>query len=149
MDPEIWGPHAWVFLHSITITYPENPTEQDKINYKNFFNSLHNVLPCPGCAYHYQLHLKKHPLNNNILSNKKKLIIWLITIHNEVNKINNKKEINYNQFMKIYHNKYTYNNNYENIVNRLIFSIPVFFVVLLISIFLFSLKTSNQKKILI
>ena len=23
MKPEIWGPHAWMFLHSITLEYPD------------------------------------------------------------------------------------------------------------------------------
>ena len=30
MDPLIWGPHAWFFLHSITLVYPDNPSEQEK-----------------------------------------------------------------------------------------------------------------------
>ena len=36
MDPEIWGPSAWIFLHTITLNYPNNPTIYDKQNYKNF-----------------------------------------------------------------------------------------------------------------
>ena len=27
MEPNIWGPGAWTFLHSITFQYPENPTD--------------------------------------------------------------------------------------------------------------------------
>ena len=46
MDPNIWGPHAWMFLHSITLTYPEKPTNLDKTNFEMFFNSLQPVLPC-------------------------------------------------------------------------------------------------------
>ena len=26
MEPNIWGPGAWTFLHSITFQYPENPS---------------------------------------------------------------------------------------------------------------------------
>ena len=70
MDPEIWGPHAWIFLHSVTIAYPDNPSAQDKKNYKNFFYSLHNILPCQTCAHNYIGHLQKIPLTNNILSDK-------------------------------------------------------------------------------
>ena len=37
MNPKIWGPHAWIFLHSITLNYPENPTpELKKNNIKDF-----------------------------------------------------------------------------------------------------------------
>ena len=134
MDPEIWGPHAWIFLHSITITYPENPSKNDKDNYKKFFYLLKNVLPCPGCAINYELHLKKYPLTDNILSEKKKLIVWLINVHNEVNKINKKKEINYNQFIKIFNNNYVpHNSLYKIIYNNLPLLIPIIFL------FLFSL----------
>ena len=37
MDPEIWGPSTWIFLHTITLNYPNNPTIYDKQNYKNFY----------------------------------------------------------------------------------------------------------------
>ena len=46
MRPEIWGPHAWIFLHSVTLEYPDNPTDEDKQNMINFIDSLGNVLPC-------------------------------------------------------------------------------------------------------
>ena len=45
MNPKFWGPHAWIFLHSITLNYPKEPSDEDKkiitpaINYlkrKNF-----------------------------------------------------------------------------------------------------------------
>ena len=39
MDPKIWGPPGWLFLHTITFNYPTNPTEEDKKYYKNFFYS--------------------------------------------------------------------------------------------------------------
>ena len=53
MNPEVWGPGAWTFLHSITFQYPEKPTDIDKQKYYTFFNSLKNVLPCPVCRDHY------------------------------------------------------------------------------------------------
>ena len=40
MKPEVWGPHAWIFLHSITFNYPDNPTDDEKKHYKNFFENL-------------------------------------------------------------------------------------------------------------
>ena len=42
-------------------------------------------------ANNYLIHIKKIPLTNEILSSKENLINWLILIHNEVNKINKKK----------------------------------------------------------
>ena len=39
-NPEVWGPGAWLFLHTISLNYPTNPTYEDKENYKTFFTSL-------------------------------------------------------------------------------------------------------------
>ena len=65
MDPKIWGPSGWLFLHTITFNYPTNPTEEDKKNYKLFFESLKNVIPCPICSEHYKENLKKIPIKLN------------------------------------------------------------------------------------
>ena len=36
MDANIWGSHAWLFLHTVTLNYPENPNEFDKNTIKIF-----------------------------------------------------------------------------------------------------------------
>ena len=33
INPSIWGEPGWIFLHSITFSYPEKPTKEDKITY--------------------------------------------------------------------------------------------------------------------
>ena len=81
MNPKIWGPHAWIFLHSITFNYPSKPTLQDINHYKNFFNNLKYILPCNNCQNHYKNNIDKYPLTDEILSSKQKLINWLINIH--------------------------------------------------------------------
>ena len=50
MEPEIWGPHAWQFLHSITLSYPDNPTFEDKNNHAFGYR----------CAGHRE-HRLRHP----------------------------------------------------------------------------------------
>ena len=40
MDPKIWGPPGWFFIHSVTLVYPDNPTETEKNNFKRFFLNL-------------------------------------------------------------------------------------------------------------
>ena len=44
LNPNIWGPHAWFFLESIAIGYPDNPTKEEKIKAKNFFLLLESLL---------------------------------------------------------------------------------------------------------
>ena len=112
MKPEIWGPHAWIFLHSITLEYPDHPTNEDKQNMTNFINALKYVLPCHKCKINFNDHLQSHPLTNNILSSKSNLIKWLIDIHNSVNKLTNKKELTYEaalaQLLQLYDHKPNY-----------------------------------------
>ena len=62
LDPRIWGPKGWFFLHSIALNYPKNPTDHDKRNFKQFFESIQYVLPCPQCSQHYSENLQKNPL---------------------------------------------------------------------------------------
>lgn len=130
MDPEIWGPHAWIFLHTITLNYPNNPTIQDKQNYKNFFINLHHILPCEWCAKNYLIHLQKYPIDN-YLNTKKNLTQWLINIHNEINKLFNKKTINYSEFINIY--KKLYNKN-KNLYTFTFYNIIIFILIIIIII---------------
>ena len=90
--PNVWGPHGWKFIHYITLGYPDNPTDEDKKTYYNFFTILNKVVPCPICGNHYKQNLIKHPLDSDALSSKMKLIAWGIAMHNEVN-------ITYSQFI--------------------------------------------------
>jgi len=106
MDPNIWGPGAWQFLHSITLSYPDQPTEQDKQNHIDFFNSLKNVLPCEKCKNHFQENLQTHPLENS-LEDKESLFKWLVDVHNKVNVDNGKKELSYDEVTELYEKMYT------------------------------------------
>ena len=106
MNPEVWGPPAWTFLHSVTLAYPDNPTDTDKTNYEKFFTSLQPILPCAKCSQNYYKHLQEDPISNN-LDNKKSLVNWLINVHNKVNSTNDKRVLTYNEVMN--HYKLLYN----------------------------------------
>lgn len=134
MHPEFWGPHGWIFLHSITFEYPSQPTELDKKKYFEFFNNLHYVLPCVSCAKHYQEHLVKYPLTEEILQNKKTLTQWLIQIHNEVNKSLGKPVLTMNEVIQEYnqkiHNKLHQNTIHEYIPYCILISIIICLLIL-------------------
>ena len=101
ITPEIWGPHGWKFLHYLSFGYPDNPTTEDKNNYKTFFLSLQHVLPCSICAKHYSDNLVQYSLDE-ALQNKDSLIRWVIDIHNQVNTELNKKEYTYIEALDLY-----------------------------------------------
>jgi len=88
MNQNIWGKHAWIFIHSIAVNYPKDPTPTEKENTISFFRSLGDILPCRYCRKHYKKNIKRFPINAN---SKIDLLYWTIDIHNEVNKITNKK----------------------------------------------------------
>ena len=99
----IWGTHAWTFLHTITFNYPNNPSEKDKQNYYTFFDSLKDVLPCEKCKKHYKENSKD--LKSN-LNSRDDLVKWLIDIHNDVNIKNNKSVWSYADVYNKYQNKF-------------------------------------------
>jgi hypothetical protein len=96
LEQKDWGPSAWSFIHYVALGYPDNPTENDKDNYKNFYYSLQYTLPCPKCAKNYQRHLKDIPIEE-ALGNSSELFKWTIDIHNEVNKELGKRKYSYQE----------------------------------------------------
>ena len=101
ITPNLWGPHGWKFIHYVTFGYPIQPTNQDKENYKMFFLSLQNILPCSKCSENYKQNLKDYPIDP-ALENRDSLIKWAIDIHNSVNKETNKSELDYDKAIQLY-----------------------------------------------
>jgi hypothetical protein len=101
-----WGPYGWKFMHMVALAYPNNPTNEDKENYKTFFTILSNILPCQMCAEHYKKNLVNFPLTDLILSSRDTLLKWTIDIHNEVNKSIGKKILDYNEAITLIKNNY-------------------------------------------
>ena len=105
MNQNIWGSHLWFSLHTISFAYPIKPTITDQNNYKNFFVSLQNVIPCSVCQRNYKRHILEHPIDKH-LNSRKDLVYWLIDIHNMVNSEIGKKFMSYDVVLKKYENVY-------------------------------------------
>lgn len=103
MQPEVWGPPAWTFLHTITLNYPENPTIREKENYSTFFNLLSEILPCDRCKAHYKKNIEENPIK---LDSKEELTKWLFDIHNKVNESRGKSLYDYDDFIDKYSEMY-------------------------------------------
>ena len=93
--PDKWGPHVWQALHYITLGYPENPSDDQKLKYQTFFTLLKDTLPCSVCAQHYGDNLQRMPLSDQALADKESLVKWLIDCHNVVNEMKEKPIIEY------------------------------------------------------
>jgi hypothetical protein len=175
MNQNIWGPHLWFSLHTITFNYPIKPTEDDKLNYNNFFLSLKNVIPCSVCKKNYIRHLNEMPLDK-ALNSRKDLVYWLIDLHNMVNgetgkkiippdivikkyedvynkkiildDLNNKDNIQNNNNNDIINNKYYKNNinNKNNNIRIIINYLFIFFLLLLLFTFLYKFIINKKDK---
>jgi hypothetical protein len=106
LGPDVWGPHLWKSLHMITLGYPNDATDEQRKNYKSFFEKFHLVIPCSICANNYKQHLIDIPLTNDILKNKDSLIRWLIDIHNLVNKETGKPILTHDEAIALMKNNF-------------------------------------------
>ena len=131
MKPEVWGPHAWIFLHSITLEYPDQPTIDEKKNMATFINSLGLILPCQKCRINFNYHLQQYPLNDTVLQNKTNLVKWMIDIHNCVNEMTNKRKLSYENGLQEILKLYNENNNKLIITIAIIFIIVIIFLLIL------------------
>ena len=113
LNPEIWGPHAWFFIESSVLSYPDNPTQSDKKKMSTFLKSLQYAIPCEGCRNHYKNNLKSFPLNENVLKNKDELFKWVVNLHNNANRRNTLSK-NEDETLKYYISVYSTENHNKN-----------------------------------
>jgi len=161
MNQNIWGPHLWFSLHTISFNYPLKPTIEDKKQYKDFFIALKNVIPCSICKKNYIRHLNELSIDN-ALDSRKKLVHWMIDLHNMVNGETGKKIMSYEAVIKKYEDVYNKkiklepdtiesfeNNNDDNeIKNRnkmIIYYLFIFFIIMLIINFIISYYKHKSK----
>jgi hypothetical protein len=102
MNPIKWGKFLWISIHLIALGYPNNPSEEEKKDYHNFYTSLYKVLPCVTCSEHLVKNLQEHPLHANILTDSKSLFTWTVELHNIVNKQLGKKQMPMDKALAMY-----------------------------------------------
>lgn len=106
ITPEIWGPHGWKFMHYVALAYPVKPTSDQKTQYKTFFESIQNILPCGLCSHNYKKHLKELPIDDSVLESNITLLKWTIDMHNKVNVENGKREYNSEEVVNLLINNF-------------------------------------------
>lgn len=88
MNPSVWGPPFWRFIHLAALAYPRRPDSDDIASYRQFFFALAKVIPCPVCANNYFEHLIELPIDPFLKTGR--LFEWTVEIHNMVNRENGK-----------------------------------------------------------
>lgn len=105
LDPRIWGPHYWHFLHTIALTYPNNPNAITKKKYYEFINSLPLFLPIEKMGSDFSKLLNLYPVQP-YLDNRESFVKWVWFIHNKINEKLEKPKISLNDFYVNYYEQY-------------------------------------------
>ena len=50
LDPTVWGPHYWFFLHTIALTYPIRPNEVTKKKHYELMQNMPLFIPIESIA---------------------------------------------------------------------------------------------------
>jgi hypothetical protein len=125
------------------------PSNVDKVNYKNFYENIVNIIPCSDCAEHLKNNLKNIPIQN-FLDTREKLFEWTILLHNQVNKLLNRKEWTIQEAYALYTDPYFNMKNNNKCLNNSYFfiSILLFIVIMVLLLkdkFIFKSKKKNFK----
>jgi len=103
----------WKLLHETSFKYLDHPTDEEANKVFNFFNNDVKRIPCSTCRAHYNEYLKTRDLKEEVKS-KIKLVKWLIDLHNNINKSNNKSSMSYKEVFELYNEDYNeYNKEYK------------------------------------
>ena len=83
----VWGPMLWSYLHTMSFNYPVEPTQENKIHYREFILNLQNVLPCKYCRINLTKNLKTLPLTMADMKNRETFSRYVYNLHEVVNKM--------------------------------------------------------------
>lgn len=88
IKPSTWGPSLWTCLHCFSLSYPLNPSDEDKAAMHRFFHAMKNVLPCGQCKSDFTLMMERDPIEHHLHS-RESLCRWVNEKHNQVNRKTN------------------------------------------------------------
>ena len=137
LDPQIWGPHYWFFLHTIALSYPTKANDITKKIYYTFIHNLPLFLLIDEIGNSFSKLLDKYPVKP-YLDSRKSFIKWMHFIHNKINISLNKPEISLDEAMKKYYDNYrpkqNKNKDEKKRREKLLF-LGVLFLLIIISIY--------------
>ena len=102
---DVWGPHYWFFLHTVSQTYPEYPNEVTKRKYYDLIQNMPLFIPDVEMGNRFAAYLDKYPVTP-YLDNKDSFIRWVIFIHNKFNTLLGKEEISIPEATDLYEAAY-------------------------------------------
>jgi len=105
LDPRVWGPHYWFFLHTITMCYPHRPNTITKKKYYEFVQNIPLFIPVEEISTYFIKLLDQYPVSP-YLDSRDAFIRWMHFIHNKVNEHLEKPMVSLSRFYETYYEEY-------------------------------------------
>lgn len=105
LDPNVWGPHYWFFLHTIALSYPHHPNTVTKKKYYELIHNMPLFIPVESIGNDFSKLLDEYPVTA-YLDSRESLIKWTHFIHNKINEKLEKPKITLNEFYLRYYEEY-------------------------------------------
>jgi hypothetical protein len=84
---KVWGPMGWMVLHSISVAYPDEPSQSEKMLLNEFMNAFANTITCINCRQHFGSIFAGYKRSVPTWANSKRdLFLAVCRLHNTVNK---------------------------------------------------------------
>jgi len=139
LDPKVWGPHYWFFLHTISMSYPLRPNSVTKKKYYEFIQNLPLFIPVENIASDFSKLLDQYPITP-YLDSRDSFIRWVWFIHNKINEKLEKNKISLNKFYELYYEEYKpkdiKNREMNRLKNKVIYlCLVIFFVAMIVYLY--------------
>jgi hypothetical protein len=105
LDPKVWGPHYWFFLHTVAMTYPHHPNSVTKKKYYEFIQNIPLFLPVSEISGEFSKLIDKYPITP-YLDNRDSFVRWVHFMHNKINEKLEKPKVSLNDFFVKYYDEY-------------------------------------------
>ena len=135
LDPKVWGPKYWFFLHTLTMCYPHRPNTITKKKYYEFIHNFHLFIPVENISSQFTKLLDEYPVTP-YLDSRDSFIRWMHFIHNKINEHLEKPKITLSQFYNNYYESYKPNDlkmrEYYKMRNKIIYFVIIILFICII-----------------
>lgn len=83
----LWGPLGWMTLHSVSMNYPNTPSETEKQICSHFLEMFTETITCHICKNHFSRMLQTYRVTHpEFLNSKQDFFLFTVRAHNTVNR---------------------------------------------------------------
>jgi hypothetical protein len=104
-DSRVWGPHYWFFLHTVAMSYPDHANAVTRRKYYDLIQNMPLFIPNAEMGNKFSHLLDKYPVTP-YLGKRESFIRWTVFIHNKMNIILGKPEMDLEEAVRAYEDLY-------------------------------------------